>query len=56
MKDEIICPQCGENSEDELYECMECKNAICDECVNICSNCDELFCDACYAEHKKHCL
>ena len=56
MKDEIIiCPNCGENIDEELYECNSCGNAICDVCMRTCRNCGEVFCDACFIEHKVKC-
>ncbi|MFX1256654.1 MAG: hypothetical protein ACFFAN_02260 [Promethearchaeota archaeon] len=54
-KEEQICQNCGENIEDEIYTCYECGNEVCDICSNICSNCDEYFCDGCFAEHEKNC-
>jgi hypothetical protein len=56
MNDElIICPNCGENIDEELYECMGCGNAICDICMHVCRKCGEFFCDACFKEHKMEC-
>lgn len=52
---EIICDNCGENPNNHIYECYECSNEICDNCANICGNCDESFCDGCYHDHKKAC-
>jgi hypothetical protein len=52
---EVICENCGENPNDMIYECYECKNQICDNCANICGNCDESFCDGCYHDHKSAC-
>jgi hypothetical protein len=52
---EVICENCGENPNDMIYECSECRNQICDNCANICKHCDESFCDGCYYDHKKAC-
>lgn len=52
---EVICENCGENPNDQVYDCYECRNQICDNCTNICEHCDESFCDGCYYDHKKAC-
>ncbi len=52
---EVICENCGENPNDRVYDCYECRNQICDNCANVCDNCDESFCDGCYHDHKKDC-
>ena len=52
---EVICSNCAENPNNRIYDCYECRNEICDNCTNICANCDENFCDGCYRDHKKAC-
>jgi len=52
---EVICENCGENPNDQVYDCYECRNQIYDNCTNICEHCDESFCDGCYYDHKKAC-
>ncbi|MFX0070982.1 MAG: hypothetical protein ACFFAO_07825 [Candidatus Hermodarchaeota archaeon] len=55
MNDEQLCPNCGESVEGELIACLDCGNAICEECSYICKKCHEYFCDSCYRSHKKTC-
>lgn len=31
----IICQNCGENLDTNIFECKECSNQICDTCANI---------------------
>ncbi len=54
-KQETSCENCGENPNDKLYECIECANQLCDNCVNICPHCNGALCDGCYRDHKKNC-
>ena len=51
----VICENCGENTEDILFECEDCFNQICHICAIICKNCKKYFCDSCYHDHKKNC-
>ena len=50
-----ICQNCGENPNNLFYECTECFNELCDNCVNICPHCGKPFCDSHYLDHKKNC-
>ena len=54
-KEDIICKNCGENLNSEIYACEECNNQICDMCANICKNCGVYLCDGCYHDHKMDC-
>ncbi|MFX1363694.1 MAG: hypothetical protein ACFFCE_09200 [Promethearchaeota archaeon] len=54
-EEEIICENCGENTSNEIYECADCFNQICEECGNICKKCGKYLCDGCYHDHKKNC-
>ncbi|MBY9004235.1 MAG: hypothetical protein KGD73_09715 [Candidatus Lokiarchaeota archaeon] len=54
-KQELICENCGENPNQVFYECIECANQLCDNCVNICPHCNGALCDGCYQDHKKNC-
>ncbi len=51
----IVCSNCGENIDDILYECPSCNNTICEICAHSCKYCKDLYCDACYVEHRKSC-
>ncbi|MFX0040600.1 MAG: hypothetical protein ACFFAB_14780 [Candidatus Heimdallarchaeota archaeon] len=52
---EMICENCGENTSEEIYECVDCLSPLCDECANICRECGEYLCDGCYNDHSKKC-
>ena len=52
---EVICENCGENLEPELFECGDCSNQLCNVCANICKKCGNYFCDSCYLDHKSSC-
>lgn len=54
-EDEIICENCGENTNALIFECDDCGNPLCDVCSNICKNCGSYYCDGCYHDHKKGC-
>ncbi len=54
-EEEFMCENCGENTSEEIYECVECFNQICEECANICKNCGKYLCDGCYHDHMKNC-
>lgn len=54
-KTKIICPNCGENTTDEIFECEDCGNPICEECMNVCKKCGAYLCDGCYHDHKSKC-
>ena len=49
------CQNCGENPNDNFYECIVCFNELCDNCVNICRKCGQPLCDAHFPSHKKNC-
>ncbi len=51
----MVCENCGENVETEIYECEGCSNQICDTCANICKKCGGYLCDGCYHDHRKNC-
>jgi hypothetical protein len=52
MKNELIlCRNCGENVDNELYTCEICGNEICDMCAEVCKKCGKYFCNACILEH-----
>ena len=54
-KDNIICENCGENTDSVIYDCEDCSNHLCDECSNVCKRCGAYLCDSCYQDHKKNC-
>lgn len=54
-KEELICENCGEYTDSNIFDCDGCSNALCDMCVNICKNCGSNLCDSCYQDHKKNC-
>ncbi len=51
MSEEIICENCGEVVDDEIYYCGGCKNPICETCSEVCKKCKKEFCDDCFPEH-----
>ena len=51
MSEEIICENCGEVVDDEIFYCGGCKNSICETCSQICKKCKKEFCDDCFSEH-----
>ena len=54
-KENIICENCGENINSDIYACEECNNQICDMCAHICKTCGVYLCDGCYHDHKVNC-
>ncbi len=54
-EEEIICENCGENTDSQLFECEDCSNQLCDVCANICKNCGLYYCHSCYHDHKRSC-
>ena len=50
-----ICQNCGENSNENFYDCIVCINELCDNCVNICRKCGQTLCDAHFPSHKRDC-
>jgi len=52
---DIICENCGENTDSEIFNCEDCSNILCDTCANICKKCGSYLCDSCYNDHKKNC-
>ena len=50
-----ICQNCGENSNENFYDCIVCINELCDNCVNICRKCGQPLCDAHFPGHKRDC-
>ena len=52
---DIICENCGENTDSEIFNCEDCSNILCDTCSNICKKCGSYLCDNCYHDHKKNC-
>ncbi len=49
---EIICENCGENIDDDVFACTECGNSICEMCACLCKNCKGVFCEACFSDHR----
>ena len=54
-EEDIICENCGENTDSNIFDCDGCSNNLCEMCVNICKNCGSYLCDSCYQDHKKSC-
>ena len=49
----IICENCGENTDSEIFNCEDCSNILCDTCANICKKCGSYLCDSYYVIIKK---
>ncbi|MFX1427260.1 MAG: hypothetical protein ACFFBE_12470 [Promethearchaeota archaeon] len=38
-EDNVICENCGENTDSVIFDCEDCSNHLCDECANVCKRC-----------------